>query len=147
MKTADNESPRARCGLLRRTGVIIYDGLLLLSVFFFATLILLPFTDGRAIESDNISYHVYLLVISYLYFAWHWSHGGQTLGMRAWRVRLCREVGGTVNWSGATQRFLASLLSWLLLGCGFICSVFDPEYRTLHDRLTKTSLVVEDRRD
>jgi len=132
---------------LRRAGAIIYDGLLLLSVFFFATLILLPFTSGRAIGSDNIPYHIYLFIISYLYFAWHWSHGGQTLGMRAWRVRLYREDGRAVSWASASQRFLGSILSWLLLGGGFVCSFFDPESRTLHDRLTKTSLVIEDRPD
>lgn len=131
------------CGLPRRLGAIFYDSLLLVSLLFFATLVILPFTGGQAISSDNVPFHVYLFLISYLYFVWHWAHGGQTLGMRAWRLRLYTEDHRAVSWHRASQRFLASLLSWILVGGGFVWSLFDENSRTLHDRLSKTCLAIE----
>lgn len=130
---------------MRRLGSMFYDSLLLLSLFFFATLILLPFTGGLAITSGNIPYHLYLMIISYLYFTWHWSYGGQTLGMRAWHLRLYQEEGRNISWYRASLRFLASILSWLLAGSGFLWSIFDRDSMTLHDRLSKTFLMVETR--
>ena len=65
----DHTDPLPPCGLLRRTGAMVYDGILLFAVLFLATALLLPFTHGAAIKSGNYFYLGYLLLISYLYFA------------------------------------------------------------------------------
>ena len=69
--------------MLKRLAAVFYDSLLLLSLLFPATMILIPFTRVESIGSNNIAYNLYLLLIAYLYFVWHWANGGQTLGMRA----------------------------------------------------------------
>ena len=81
------------CSFLRRLGSIIYDTILLSSVFFFATFCLIPFLGGQAIESNNLAYKVYLLILAYLYFVWQWSFGGKTLGMRSWHIKVVNESG------------------------------------------------------
>lgn len=45
-----------------------------------------------------------------LYFIWFWTHGGQTLAMKTWQVRLLSASGTPVSPWQALARFL---LSWL----------------------------------
>lgn len=134
-------APDQRCGLLRRLGAIFYDSLLLFSILFFATLILLPLTGGEAVRPGQPIYTAYLIAVSFVYFAWFWTHGGQTLGMRAWRVTLRTRDGSAVTWRHALVRSVAAVLSWIPCGAGFLWGLFDRERLTWHDRLSGTEVV------
>lgn len=131
------------CGLLRRLAAITYDTLLLTAVLFFSTLILLPFTHGQAIRNGNPLYTAYLFFICYLYFSWQWTHGGQTLGMRTWKIRLQGIDSQLVTWQAASLRFLLSCLSWLFLGAGFLWALIDREHLAFHDKYSGTRLRLE----
>jgi uncharacterized RDD family membrane protein YckC len=86
---------------------------------------------------------LYLLCIAFAILGWFWVHGGQTLGMRAWRLRLVSATNnGPVSWQQALKRFAAALLSWCCLGAGFLWALFDREKRTWHDRLSGTRLIL-----
>jgi uncharacterized RDD family membrane protein YckC len=136
---ADN---RKTCSLLRRLGAIFYDGLLLFSLLFFSTLLILPFNSGAAIDSGNIPYKIYLLAISYFYFTWQWTHGGQTLGMLAWKIRLEGKDCPQVGWMNATIRLLLAVISLVFFGAGFLWSVFDSGKLAFHDRFSDTRLIL-----
>lgn len=129
-------------GLLRRLAAMVYDALLLLALFMVGTLAVLPLTHGKAIPPGNPIYTTYLLLIGFLFFGWFWTHGGQTVGMRAWRVRLVQANGEAVTWNKALLRFAAALLSWAVCGLGFLWALFDPEHLAWHDRLSGTRLIV-----
>jgi uncharacterized RDD family membrane protein YckC len=134
--------PLKPCGLLRRFAAISYDLLLLAALDFIATAILLIFTSGVAVDSSNTFFKLYLLLIAWLYFAWQWTHGGQTLGMRAWKIRLYTADNGPVSWPVATKRYLFALLSWLFAGAGFLWALFDRNKLTFHDRYSKSRLLL-----
>ena len=77
-------------GFFRRCAAIFYDVLILFGVLMFAAaLVVLPlgWVYDIEIESGNILYQLYLCLVVFLFFAWFWVHGGQTLGMRAWRIK------------------------------------------------------------
>jgi uncharacterized RDD family membrane protein YckC len=135
------------CSLLRRLLIILYDSMLLVSIYFLLTMALLPITKGQAIASGNIFYAIYLLLIAYVYFGWQWTHGGQTLGMRTWKVKLISDSRNSIDWKKATIRFGLSILSWLLLGGGFLWALFNKDYKTLHDQFSATRLIRTDRQD
>ena len=128
--------------LLRRMAAVAYDALLLCGVLFFAGLPLpaLPEAARNSIWGQ-ISIQIYLVMVCFLFFGWFWTHGGQTLGMRAWRLRLVGPGGSPVSWRHAAVRFLGAALSWAPLGAGFWWSLVDPEKLTWHDRLSGTRLV------
>jgi uncharacterized RDD family membrane protein YckC len=138
MEVTDSEN---RCGLMRRLAAIAYDSLLLSAVLFAATAVLLPFTHGEAIHSGNYVYLLYLLGWSYLYFGWQWTHGGQTLGMRAWKIKLVMVGNDAVTWPVATRRFLLAMLSWLPAGAGLLWSLIDKETLAFHDRYSNSRLI------
>jgi len=122
---------------------MFYDLLLLASVIFFTTLIIIPFNGGQAIDHGNLPYDFYLLIITYLYFTWQWTHGRQTLGMRAWKLRLLQQNNGNVTWRNASLRFLLAGISLLALGAGFFWSLIDPDGLAFHDRYSNTRLEME----
>lgn len=131
------------CSLPRRLAAIFYDTLLLIAIFFVASFILLPLIGETGVESGNIFYNVFLILLAYLYFCWHWVNGRQTLGMRSWKIEVINKTDSTLNWKQASLRYFAVLLSLLLLGLGFIWALFDKEKLALHDRLSKTKLIVK----
>ena len=142
-----NSDCRRHAGLLRRLGAMLYDGFLLAGVMIVAA-IPLPFFQSAADGSAWVRalIQIYLILVCFLFFGWFWTHGGQTLGMRAWRLQLCRIDGQNLAWSTAVVRFLSALLSWLALGLGFFWVAIDPQNRAWHDRLSKSIVVVLPRR-
>jgi uncharacterized RDD family membrane protein YckC len=128
-------------GFLRRLGAQIYDALLLLAVWFLATAIALPFNQGQAFTSSQWLYPLYLLAVSLIFYAWFWTHGGQTLGMRAWKIKVLNSQLEAISGQQAVTRFFTAGLSWLCLGLGFIWVVIDRQGLAWHDKLSNTRLV------
>lgn len=82
-----------------------------------------------------------LLVVTAAYFVVSWARGGQTIGMRAWRLQVVANEGGRLSWPRAGLRFVAALVSVAALGAGFLWSLFDPERRCWHDIVARSTLV------
>lgn len=125
-------------GFFRRIAVVFYDALLLLAVLFFATALALPLNAGEAFSTEQYYYPAYLLCVSFLFYGWFWTHGGQTLGLRSWKMTLVGMHEQGVTWRQAFLRFIGSLISWLFLGLGFIWILFDKQNLSWHDHLSGT---------
>jgi len=82
-----------------------------------------------------------LVVVTAAYFVVSWSRGGQTLGMRAWRIRTVHADGSPLTWRSALLRFVLALLSLAALGGGFLYGLFDVERRCAHDIFAKSIVV------
>lgn len=128
-------------GLFKRLAALIYDSLLLLAVLFISTAVLLPFTQGEAIGSGNPLMSTYLLFLSFFFYGWFWTHGGQTLGMRAWRLQIRNLREGPVTWLQALLRYLVAIPSALLGGLGYFWMLIDGRKLTWHDRYSETTIV------
>jgi len=133
-------APRKPPGLFRRLGAIFYDCLLLLATLFLATALLLPFSNEDAFAPNHLLYTIYLTFVTYLFFGWFWTHGGQTLGMRAWKIKVCNKDGGDLSWTQATIRFLSAAISWGFAGLGFFWILFNKNRNGWHDLLSKTKI-------
>ena len=130
------------CSFSFRLLAILYDSILLSAVLFFATAVLTLVIDTAVIQQSRFFYPVYLLACCYLYFVWHWVQGGQTLGMKAWRVSIVTQAARP-GWHDATIRFFLALFSIPLLGAGLLWSLFDREHLTFYERYSNTRLVRE----
>jgi uncharacterized RDD family membrane protein YckC len=137
-----NTEPAPRpASLLRRLAALFYDSLLLLAIWFLATALLLPFTGGEAIHANNPLLPSYLLFLSFFFYGWFWTHGGQTLGMRAWKLQLRNLRPGPVTWWQVLLRFMVAIPSALALGLGYLWMVADKRKLTWHDRYSETCIV------
>ena len=72
------------------------------------------------------------------FFVYFWAKTGQTLGMRAWRLRVQNTDGSVISKKTGFLRLLPTLL-----GLGNITVLFDRKNKlSLQDRLTNTEVVV-----
>lgn len=134
-------------GLVRRFAAILYDGLLLVALWFVATALLLAVSGGHLADPDRPLWLLYtlrasLLLVTLMFFAGFWANGGQTLGMRAWRLKLMNRDGGPVTGRQALARFAFACLSLAPAGLGYLWAAVGPEHLAWHDRLSGTHLIL-----
>ncbi|MHC9085611.1 RDD family protein [Luteimonas sp. RIT-PG2_3] len=81
-------------------------------------------------------------VIAGLYATLSWRGGGQTLGMRPWRIRVIAvDPGATPGWRALWLRYAVGTLSVLAGGAGFWWAWFDRDRLTWHDRASGTRVI------
>jgi len=128
--------------LWRRLAAASYDALLLVAIWM-ATASLDVLVRGLGGAAQNVHmFRAELLLAGLAFFGWFWTHGGQTLGMRAWRLKLRRSDGGAITWATALSRYAFAWLAWLPFGVGVLASALDPLKRAWHDRLSGTELIL-----
>ncbi|WP_440225616.1 RDD family protein [Dokdonella sp. MW10] len=132
--------------LWRRLAAASYDLLVLVAVWMLvAALVLAAFHGDVDVAHQPPLYHAVLqaalLAATALYFAISWSRGGQTIGMRAWRVRVVGGDGRPPSFLRALARFGVAIASTLAAGLGFAWCLVDRERRAWHDIASATSLV------
>ena len=114
---------------------MVYEALLLFAVAFFAGWVFFFASGGRDATSGWLRHalQLFVLVVFAAYFLWCWLRGGQTLAMKAWRIRLV-----DVTPRKALLRFV---LAVVLLPVSIVWALFDRDRQFLHDRLAGTRLV------
>lgn len=76
-----------------------------------------------------------------MYATWSWRRGGQTLGMRPWRLQVVGRDGQRPSAGALWMRYAVGTLSVLLGGLGFWWSLVDRQRLTWHDRASGTRMV------
>jgi len=127
--------------LPRRLAALVYDLMLLAAVLFMATLAIYVLRGGRPVAPGTLWFQLTLGAVAAVFFTWFWTHGGQTLGMRAWSLRLVDRQGQPIGWPKALGRFFAALLSAAPAGLGFWWAAVDRDGLCWHDRLSGTKLL------
>ena len=150
-----NEFPRA--GFRRRLGSWVYDVLIAFAVYMVAGavsfLLFNLLIKFGLIDMQNFEHPIDLqrssLLYSVLIYGWNiawvsfffvffWAKSGQTLGMKAWRLRVQNQDGTRISKITGIKRLLPTLL-----GLGNLTVIFDRKNKlSLQDRLTNTEVVV-----
>lgn len=129
-------------GFLRRLASMFYESLLVTAVLIFGWIfphiLLAAFAQAKA-PAWLIQAHLFLLLL--LYFAWFWLHGGQTLAMKTWKIRVANADGGPVRPAQAVLRYMAAWFSLGVAGIGILWALVDRDGQFLHDRIAGTRLV------
>lgn len=123
--------------MFRRSASFLYDCLLLIALFFIITAIAIAFNHGEAIQSA--AYYLALYVVGFLFFDWFWRHGGQTLGMSAWRIKVEGMQQETISFSQSLIRYLAGTLLFVFT---LLYMLLNPDREALHDKLSKTKIIL-----
>ena len=160
----DLSATTSACPLWRRLAAMLYDSLAVVAIVMVVGLLCQLATGGRLI-STGAATHIpvwYPLLQGTLlaaYFIASWRLGGQTLGMRPWRIRLVRENGGAASSQQLVIRLVIAAAPLLVLGLApllglrmtlwglglvwaswFVPALFDPRRRALHDFVAGTEL-------
>jgi len=139
--------PAARAAggsLVRRMAAMFYETLIVTALLMFGFLlphIILGAFAGLRAPQWMTKAHVFLLLL--VYFTWFWIHGGQTLAMKTWKLRVVDAAsGGRLRPMQAVLRYMAAWFSVALLGIGFLWALIDRDRQFLHDRIAGTRIVV-----
>lgn len=146
----------------RRVLCMVYEALLLFAVVFIAGYLFDTLTQSRNPENLRHVRQFVLFLMLGLYFVWFWMHGGQTLAMKTWRIRVTTQDGGHLRLGQAILRYLLcwmfllpalalaevlQLHGWPALGLTLLALLlpgvimrFDADRQFLHDRLARTRL-------
>jgi uncharacterized RDD family membrane protein YckC len=152
------------CPLWRRLVALVYDLLIVVAIVMVVGLLCQLATGGTLIATGAhtmvpLWYQVLQGLVVGAYFVASWRRGGQTVGMRPWRIRVSRDDGGAISLQQAVIRVLVAaapmlLLAlepmfgmratlWLVLGAWalwFAVALFDPRRRALHDMAADTEV-------
>jgi uncharacterized RDD family membrane protein YckC len=141
MNTTESATPAP---LRLRLAAAVYDLFPLVGLWFVAAVLALAVTGG-ALDTHALAgkfiVQGFVLALSAVYFVVSWSRGGQTIGMRAWKLRVVGSDGWRLPWPRALLRFVVALVSLAALGAGFWWAIFDPQGRTWHDLAARSRLV------
>jgi len=155
---------RTAAPLLRRLAAMVYEGLVVVAILLIASFPFAGAATGRLEGLPQRLFQCYLFLVVGLYFVWCWRRGGQTLPMKAWKLRVVDARGAPLATSRALVRYAIAALAlgssavaavvllryprelaaWLALVPGLatvLWSAVDPDRQFLHDRLAGTRIV------
>lgn len=148
------EFPRA--GFWRRFASLVYDTLAVIA-FAMLTVVLYLFAIQGLISLDVIALNgaedvsariqdslllsgirsSLLVLVGLVFFGYFWTKSGQTIGMRAWRLKVQTHQGNLISWPQAIIRSISALL-----GLGNLVVLVDfKNKKALQDYLSKTEVV------
>ena len=133
-----------KVGLFRRLGAIFYDVLLVFSLILAMGLLFILLLPQANNGANSAFFFIVTMPVSFFYFAISWIKTGQTLGMKAWKIRLkpIKADNEKITLKQCLSRYFLAIISWLLLGGGFFYQWFNPQHYTLHDRYSNTYLEI-----
>jgi uncharacterized RDD family membrane protein YckC len=132
-------------GLPRRLAALLYDGVLLFGILLLAAgLVIVPYMTLTAGDFPSTAwwFRAWLVAVIGGFYAYFWTHGGQTLGMSAWRLRLVRADGGKPRLADALLRLACATVALAPAGLGLLWVLIDRDGLAWHDRWSRTRLVL-----
>jgi uncharacterized RDD family membrane protein YckC len=121
---------------------LVYDAVIGLALLFVISALSLAVMPGHkpVIPGSAASYLVFATIwlVFGLYATLSWRIGGQTIGMKPWRLKVTDEQGQQAAW---WQLWLRFTLASFTLGGTLLWSLFDRERRSLHDIAAGTLFV------
>ncbi|AOI71043.1 RDD family protein [Burkholderia ubonensis] len=155
--------PATSPSVRRRLAALLYEGVLLFGIVFFAGLAFALATQQRnGLVHHNLLAAWIALVVG-AYFVWFWTHGGQTLPMKTWRLKIESASGRPLSAGHALARYalgwlwflpplalhpllglsvpvtLALAGAWIAVWAG--AARLHPDRQFPHDRLARTRVV------
>ena len=146
----------SRAGFFKRLAAMIYDTLVAVAVGMCAALVIIVlltvlletgilskqgYDDVSQLIQSSFEYkmviQIWVSVWIIAFFLWFWKHGGQTIGMRAWRLRLYSMNENPVGYGRLCIRLATSLL-----GLGTLLSLVDIKSKlALQDRASQIEVL------
>ena len=150
----------------RRLATLPYEGLVVLALVIIAAFPVSGLKGAALSGAPQLLFQAYLFCVTATYFTWCWRHGGQTLAMKTWRIRVVNSAGDQLSFATAFTRFICALLFFGPACVGIVLLFFpdrvspvitmwaflpmiatilwarhDADGQFLHDRMAGTRLV------
>lgn len=138
-------------GLFRRIAALLYDGFLVLAIWFIMGFIVQlmvgtesnQLVDGQVQTSQLLDNILFILMLgsSSIFYIWFWKRSGQTLGMIAWKIKALSNGGGLMTTRQGIIRFCCAWPAFFIAGLGYFWLFIDSKGDAVHDKLSNTKVV------
>ena len=118
---------------------LFYEAIIQIALWFIVTFFALAVLNIDLTSNPNLLRFI-LWVSSGIYFIYSWLYGGQTLAMRAWRLKL-NHPKKNKNFSYLMSRYFLSSISLAFFGLGYLYIFFDKKNRFLHDYILGSEII------
>jgi len=147
----------------RRLTSMVYEAILLFGLVVITALLFAVAVEQRHALYMRHGLQAVLMAAISIYFIWFWTHGGQTLPMKTWRMRVVTTDGQPLGLKRALARYVLAwfwflpglAVAWALDVDGWamvlipaanivlwaLTAYFDPQRQFLHDRIAGTRIV------
>jgi uncharacterized RDD family membrane protein YckC len=122
--------------LSRRILALLYDLLLVASLLVLASLLVVMVNGGESTDPNHPAKIAFFIGVVFVYFGYSWVNGGQTVGMKAWKIKLISEVSRRISWTQALVRF-----AFAMPLVGLIWSMFNAKHQGFHDTAANTVMI------
>lgn len=135
--------------VFRQIMAICYDSLLVVALIIISaamTLVIQQNLSPSSLKEHTLSPRlVHGLTVGCIvtFYAYFWLKNGQTLGMRAWRLRLTSTRDSKLSMNQVLVRLLTASVSAACFGLGFLWPLVDNKGRRWHDIASKTHITLE----
>jgi RDD family. len=153
-----------RPSVARRLAAMVYEALLVAAIVMVAAFLFYGAATAKLEGAVRLAFQCYLAAVLGLYFVWCWRRG-QTLAMKAWKLRLVRVDGTQLSIAHALLRLILAAMTigagvlgavmlwkqphairgWFALAAGISTigwAWIDRDGQFLHDHLARTRLVL-----
>jgi len=133
---------------------LLYDILILIAVSMLATAMFQAFSYALFYENEafdesflkaglghlKVWLQMTLVAIYFAYYHFSFVHGGQTIGMKSWKIQL-KSRNARLTVTQTLTRFILAWPSFLLFGLGYLYALKDAHCHSIPDKFSGTEIV------
>lgn len=129
----------------RLIGSALYDLLIILGLLMIAGFLAVGayylMTGEESIPENNLFFQLYLLAVISGYFLYFWKKSGQTVGMKAWRIKLISQYDRQLGFKSLLLRQVTAIPAYGLLFLGVLWQYWDKAGLNWQDRASGTKMI------
>ena len=127
--------------LVKRLIACIYESLVLIAIWMLITWLFVLLFGGIASGASRLALQILLWVSAGAYFVLSWHKNGQTLALRAWKMKIVTSDNETLSFKLACLRYILASILLMFFGLTILWAFLDKDKLFLHDRLLNTKCV------
>ena len=129
----------------KHIAAFIYDLFPVIAIILLSSLLVLILRNGEMVPRHTLWFDILIIIEIALYYIYSWKIGGQTLGMRAWKLKIISTDNTLrITWTQSVVRFITGVLSTLLLGTGLFWKYFSKKKLSWMDITSHSKTIMSD---
>jgi uncharacterized RDD family membrane protein YckC len=127
--------------LIKRLIACLYDALILIAIWMLVTWFYI-FSFGEILSPfQRLSLQMLLWLSAGVYFMFSWYKGGQTLALKAWKMKIVSQANVDLSFKVCFLRYVLASVLMMLFGLTLLWAFVDKDRLFLHDRLLNTKCI------
>ncbi len=132
-----------KTNVLKHIAAFVYDIFPVVGILIVTSGLTLILRTGNEVQAHTHWFQALILCEISLYYIYFWKVGGQTIGMKAWKIQIVPndKRKEQLSWKQASLRFIVGVLSTAFLGLGLFWKYFSKEGKSWMDLVSDSHTI------